>query len=150
MLHNPLTLADIGCGAGFPSLVLALAFPSWKIFAIDSAGKKTRFVESASQALQLKQITVVNRRSNELNHLAEYRKRFDIVTARAVAESPRLYRDNRDFPMEKGCFIFYKTPEQAAEELPELQKSAKKRHWSISENFQLPGNAGCRCFVIGK
>ena len=43
-----LRVGDIGCGAGFPSLVLAMAYPNWEISAIDSVGKKTAFVERAS------------------------------------------------------------------------------------------------------
>ena len=48
-----LRIADLGCGAGFPSLILALAFPHWHITSIDSTGKKINFVRSAAEKLGL-------------------------------------------------------------------------------------------------
>ena len=62
-----LKVADIGCGAGFPSLVLAMAFPNLKVTPIDSTGKKAAFVDHTAQALGLRNVNVVNGRSCELN-----------------------------------------------------------------------------------
>ena len=84
----------------------------------------------------------------ELNRKAEFQQRFDIVTARAVAPSPKLYRETDKFPVKNGAWIFYKTPGQAAEELPELQKM-KNICWEISQELPLPGDAGVRLFVKG-
>ena len=144
-----LKIADIGCGAGFPSLILALAFPHWQITAIDSIGKKITFVKLAAEKLMLNNLTAIHGRSTELNHRKEFQKKFDIVTARAVAPSPKIYREASKLIKKEGRFIFYKTPQQAAEE-SELLEKIKEVKWSNSPVFTLPGNAGERLFTTGK
>lgn len=143
-------VADIGCGAGFPTLVLALAFPNLRLTAIDSTGKKTAFVERAAKELGLPNVQAVHGRSNELNRRPEFRRRFDVVTARAVAAAPIIYLDACDFVKRKtGKFILYKTPQQAAEDLPALEVACRKFpvKWRSTEVFDLPENAGQRLFL---
>ena len=149
LVGRNLKIADIGCGAGFPSLILALAFPHWQITAIDSIGKKINFVKLAAETLQLTNLTAIQGRAVELNRKAEFQHKFDIVTARAVAPSPKIYRETDKFTKRSGKWIFYKTPGQAAEELPELQKS-KLIRWEVSPEIALPGDAGTRLFVTGQ
>ena len=143
-------LADIGCGAGFPSLVLAMAFPNLRITAIDSTGKKTAFVERAAAELGLRNIRVVHGRSNELNRRPQFRHQFDVVTARAVAAAPIIYLDACDFTKRKnGRFILYKTPQQAEKDLPALAIACRKAPvvWQTTEVFELPEGAGQRLFL---
>jgi 16S rRNA (guanine527-N7)-methyltransferase len=144
-----LELADIGCGAGFPSLVLSAAFPSLKITAIDSIGKKTAFVESAGVSLQLGNLQVITGRSKELNRKIEFTERFDVVTARAVSDLRTLVREAKRFVKPEGRFIFFKTPEQADSELPLIIKDTAKNglKWQSTEVFTLPGDSGKRLFV---
>lgn len=148
LIDRELKIADIGCGAGFPSLILALAFPHWQITAIDSIGKKVNFVRQAAEKLGLTNLTAIQGRAVELNRKAEFQKKFDLVTARAVAPSPKLFRETDKFPVKNGAWIFYKTPGQAAEELPELQKM-NNICWEVSPEISLPGDAGTRLFVKG-
>ena len=61
---------------------------------------------------------VVTGRSCELNRKGEFKSRFDVVTARAVAPAPVIWKDAGNFTNRHGRFILYKTPEQAAEDLP--------------------------------
>lgn len=143
-------IADIGCGAGFPSLVLAMAFPNLRITAIDSTGKKTAFVERAAAELGLRNVLVVHGRSNELNRKPQFRHQFDVVTARAVAAAPIIYLDACDFIKRKtGKFILYKTPQQAEEDLPALEIACRKFPvvWRTTREFELPGGAGQRLFL---
>jgi 16S rRNA (guanine527-N7)-methyltransferase len=149
LAEQSLELADVGCGAGFPSLVLATAFPNLKVTAIDSIGKKTAFVESAGKALGLQNLEVVNGRSKELNRKDEFIERFDIVTARAVSDLRTLFREAKRFVKPDGQFIFFKTPEQADSELPQISKDTAKNglNWERTEVFVLPGDSGKRLFV---
>jgi 16S rRNA (guanine527-N7)-methyltransferase len=142
-------IADIGCGAGFPSLVLALGFPRLLITAIDSTGKKTAFVAQAAAALELANLRVVTGRSRELNLKPEYKYRFDIVTARAVADLATICADARNFVRRGGCFMLYKTPEQVKTELADREELAEKLQldFRLSDVFELPENAGSRQFV---
>lgn len=137
-------VADLGCGAGFPSLILALAYPELRITAIDSTQKKLRFVESAAQALGLDNLKTVHGRIEELNRKPEFRHQFDFVVARAVAESPLLAKAASGFPAKGGRFVFYKTPGQAAGELPVL-----KGKWQMSPELELPG-CGPRVMVFSE
>ena len=150
LLEKNLRIADLGCGAGFPSLILALAFPHWQITSIDSTGKKINFVRSAAEKLGLSNLTAVHGRVNELNRKPEFQFKFDIVTARAVATAPSLARDASNFPAKNGSFILYKTPGQAEEDMPILLKDFKNFSWQTTEPYQLPGDAGTRLFVTGK
>jgi len=144
-----LALADIGCGAGFPSLVLAAAFDNLRITAIDSIGKKTAFVESAARELGLDNLEVITGRSKELNRKPEYIERFDIVTARAVSDLRTLFKEAKKFIKADGQFIFFKTPEQAALELPQVAKDSQKYSldWNQTDIFSLPCDSGKRLFV---
>jgi 16S rRNA (guanine527-N7)-methyltransferase len=148
LLTGKFRIADIGCGAGFPSLILALAAPQLEITAIDSIGKKVAFVARAAELLGLNNLLTIHGRAVELNRKADFRNQFDIVTARAVAPSPKIYGETKNFPRKNGRFIFYKTPSQAAEEMPELLR-LKNIQWQQSKVFELPENTGSRCFVIG-
>ncbi|MBR7105045.1 MAG: 16S rRNA (guanine(527)-N(7))-methyltransferase RsmG [Lentisphaeria bacterium] len=149
LMEKNLRLADLGCGAGFPSLILALAFPHWQITAIDSTGKKVNFVRSAAEHLGLNNLTAVHGRVNELNRKKEFQSSFDVVTARAVAASDSLARDAFAFPAPDGRFIFYKTPGQAEEEMPRLPKAVKGFVWHTTASYELPQEAGTRLFVTG-
>ena len=136
-------IADLGCGGGFPTLVLALAFPHLHITGIDSTGKKVRFVQEAAEKLELTNVSVIHARVEELNRKKEFARRFDIVTARAVAQGRILAKYASNMPSCNGAFIFYKTPQQAAEDLETLP-------WQITEEYELPLEMGTRVFLYHK
>jgi 16S rRNA (guanine527-N7)-methyltransferase len=76
------SLADIGAGAGVPSLVLAAARPELQVFAVESVQKKAAFITQTAQAMSLDNVEVVPLRAEEW---AEGHEEMDVVTARAVA-----------------------------------------------------------------
>lgn len=78
------TMLDIGSGAGFPAVPMAVIFPELRITALDATGKKTEFIRMVGQKLGLNNLSVVNSRAEEYTASAG-RERFDYVTARAVA-----------------------------------------------------------------
>ena len=80
---------DLGCGAGFPSVPLAIARPDLTVFALDSTAKKIAFVNDAASSLGLNNLTAISGRAED----AAVMKRlglFDVVTSRAVAALPVL------------------------------------------------------------
>ena len=79
-------VADIGCGAGFPTLPMAILRDDISITAIDSTAKRIEYVRSARELLGLKNVTAVSMRAEDGGRNPEYREKFDIATARAVAE----------------------------------------------------------------
>lgn len=78
-------LADIGCGGGFPSLVIAILREDVSILGVDSVAKKVKYVDETANYLGLSNVSVSSRRAEELGQDPDYREKFDIVTARAVA-----------------------------------------------------------------
>lgn len=79
------TVADIGCGGGFPTFPLAILRPDLRITAIDSTGKKIRYVEETAHLLGLDGIRAVTARAEELGKDKNCREAFDTVVSRAVA-----------------------------------------------------------------
>jgi 16S rRNA (guanine527-N7)-methyltransferase len=87
---TPLRLLDIGSGAGFPGLALAIAFPAWHMTSVEATVKKVRFQQAVIAALDLANAEATAGRAEELAHTQRYRGQFDVVTARALAALPAL------------------------------------------------------------
>lgn len=80
-----LRLIDIGCGAGFPGIVLAIALPYLELTLVDSVGKKIRFLQSFIESAGLdERVRALAQRAEELGHQRQYRAQYDAATARAV------------------------------------------------------------------
>ena len=148
LAESALRVADIGCGAGFPSLVLAAAFPQLRVTAIDSTHKKIDFVAAAARELGLDNLSPVAGRAVELARRAPFAGAFDVVTARAVATAEKLSREGRGMLAPGGRFILYKTPGQA-DELQTL-RGDRGMKWRATDEFELPAGAGTRLFLVGE
>ena len=85
-LSKGATVVDVGCGAGFPTLPLAIVRPDLKITAMDSTAKRVGYVADTAAALGLGNVTAVVMRAEDAGKAPEYREKFDFATARAVAE----------------------------------------------------------------
>ncbi len=85
-LPKKCNIADVGCGAGFPTLPVAILRDDVKITAIDSTEKRVRYVAETAGMLGLSNVVAVTMRAEDGGKSPEYREKFDVVTARAVAE----------------------------------------------------------------
>jgi len=145
-------LGDLGCGAGFPSLILAAAFPRLRVTAIDSTLKKVEFVKRAATLLGLRNLSTIHGRANELGRQKLWKRRFSVVTARAVSGLPTIIRESEGILSDAGIVAVYRTPKQADEELQALESSKEiSGDWDIAptEPFELPdGDAGERLFLL--
>jgi 16S rRNA (guanine527-N7)-methyltransferase len=87
-------IADVGAGAGFPGLVLAVALPTARVDLIESAGRKAAVIDRLIQAAKVKNARSVVARAEEWARLPASlgggREAYDAVTARAVAALPVL------------------------------------------------------------
>lgn len=81
---QPLRLIDIGTGAGFPGVPLAIACPDWQVTLLDSTRKKITFLERLTAELKLPLQTLVER-AEQVGHLPQHRATYDLATVRAVA-----------------------------------------------------------------
>jgi 16S rRNA (guanine527-N7)-methyltransferase len=145
-----LRILDLGCGAGFPSIILAMVLKNSNVFAVDSTKKKCTFVQKVKEELNLSNLTVITARGRELAAKKEYKHFFDIYTARAVAEGQKLFKEVKTAVKNNGQMLFYKTPSAAESEIKPLKNISSEFKWTISPSFELPENMGKRCFLYGK
>lgn len=108
-------LLDLGSGAGFPGVPLAVAAPGCRVFLLEAVRKKCFFLEEAVKRLGLKNTTVVCGRAEEYGRLDRYREQFGWVVARGVAALRELVEYALPFVAVGGCFVAYKGPQAAAE-----------------------------------
>lgn len=78
------SLCDIGCGGGFPSLVIGILRGDVSVLGVDSVTKKVKYVKDSASLLSLDNVSVSNARAEEMGQDNKYRQAFDVVTARAV------------------------------------------------------------------
>ncbi len=84
-------IADVGTGAGFPGVVLAVLRPDLRITLLDSLNKRLVFLDDALKTLGLREnITLVHARAEDAGRQPSERENYDIVVARAVAQLPTL------------------------------------------------------------
>jgi 16S rRNA (guanine527-N7)-methyltransferase len=115
---SSIPLVDVGSGAGFPALVLAIAVPELHVTLIEASGKKSRFLREASQGLCLtNRVTVCTTRAEELGHDRGYRERYRIATARAVGTFDLCAELVMPFLAINGVFLAQKSKAQEEAEL---------------------------------
>ena len=85
-LKKGAVVIDVGCGAGFPSLPLAIVRPDLKITAMDSTAKRVNYVAETARMLGLDNLTAVTMRAEDGGKNPDFREKYDYATARAVAE----------------------------------------------------------------
>ena len=107
-LKESARIIDVGCGAGFPSLPLAIFRPDIKITALDGTAKRIEYVKSAVEKLDLGNITAIAGRAEDYANDKNFREKFDYATARAVAALPVLSELCIPFVKKDGYFIAMK------------------------------------------
>ena len=132
-------IADVGTGAGFPGLPLAVVNPSRHFTLIDSSGKKVRFVAHAARTLGLTNVTEVQARAESL-HPPEP---FDTVTARALAPLPELLAQVAPLsgPATRVLAMKGRWPEEELEKLPAGWRLVESRE------IKVPGLGAERCVL---
>ncbi len=116
------SLIDIGCGAGFPSLPLAILRPDIRILAMDATAKRVAYVAGCAELLSLSNVETVSGRAEEMGNDKKYRERFDYATARAVANMRVLSELALPFVKVGGALIAMKG-RNAQDELAQAKKA---------------------------
>lgn len=128
------SVIDIGTGGGFPGIPLAILFPKVQFTLVDSIGKKIRAVQDVAAILDLKNVTAINSRTEEMGQT------FDIAVARAVAPMIKLWDWMDGQWKNKPLFYLLKggdLSQEMSDLLNERGKIAIQQH-SISEKFDEP------------
>jgi 16S rRNA (guanine527-N7)-methyltransferase len=102
------TLIDVGTGAGFPGIPLKIVKPDIDIVLLDSLEKRIGFLDAVTSELNLKAIKAVHMRAEDAGKYPEFREKFDVVTARAVAALPILLEYCLPLVRMGGIFIAMK------------------------------------------
>ena len=133
------SLIDVGTGAGFPGIPIKIMFPHIKVTLLDSLNKRLKFLNDVIDKLELKDISTIHGRAEDLGHKSEYRENYDLCVSRAVANLSTLSEYCIPFIKVNGIFASYKASE-SNEETNEAKKAINVLGAKIEkeETFELP------------
>ena len=139
------TLLDFGTGAGFPGMVLKIMYPNLKVTLVDSLQKRINFLDIVIKELDLKDITTIHERVENLKN-----SNYDVITTRAVANLEKLLVYTHDIIDNNTKFIPLKA--NVDEEINQAEKILKKYNLFIEkkENFYLPKENSIRNILVIK
>jgi 16S rRNA (guanine527-N7)-methyltransferase len=142
------TLADIGSGAGFPSIPLKIMFPHLKVTIVDSLNKRIKFLDQLIEKLDLTDVNCVHGRAEDVSRIPAFRDQFDLVTARAVAKLSVLNELCLPFVKRGGFFVAMKGS-AVNDEMVEAVHSLKELKGQIvnCQRFELPIDQSVRHLI---
>ena len=138
------TLIDVGCGAGFPGVPLAIACPEAKITLLDSPGKRVKWLEETLPQLGI-EAECVTARAEEA--VAQRRETYDFATSRAVARLNILLELTAPYVKVGGAVLAMKGA-AAKEELNECAGAIKKLGLQLEEVREFPVDGASHAVII--
>ena len=138
-IKNKNSLVDVGTGAGFPGIPIKIVLPEIKVILIDSLNKRITFLNEVISQLDLKYIEAVHSRVEDFARNKEYRDKFDVATARAVAQLPIILEYLIPLTKVKGNIICMKG-NKIDEEIKKSKKAISVLGGNLEkiDNFYLP------------
>lgn len=130
---NQKTILDVGCGGGFPSVILAICFPEIKIIANDSRIKKINFIKEIKEKLNLDNLEILYARIEEVKPL-----NIDLIVSRAVGKMIDVWDLSKHHLNKNGKFLIYKA-KLSQEEIAAFKNKYKKANFEIIP-YKLPLN----------
>ena len=148
MIPENALVADVGAGAGFPSMPLKILREDLSFVLFESTGKKCEFLETVIKELSLSNVEIKKLRAEEAGRSQEYREKFDCCLARAVARMNTLAEYCLPLVKEGGRFLAYKG--DAEEELVEAERAICILGGKTEkiQSFSLPEDMGKRQIVL--
>ncbi len=120
---------DVGTGAGFPGMVLAILRPDLQVTLLDSLQKRVDFLVDLAEYLGIDNVRCVHARAEDAAKMTEYREKFDFVTARAVAALPVLLEYCLPFVKLGGMFCAMKGSSESG-------RDVENAAWTLGGSFQ--------------
>ena len=145
---NNKKIFDVGTGAGFPGIPLAIILENTEFTLMDSLNKRINFLNDVIELCELNNVTTIHSRAEDLGRNVEYREKFDICVSRAVANLSTLLEYCIPFVKVGGSFISYKSGD-VDEEIVASKSSQDKLSCIIDKkiSFTLNGTDMSRSFV---
>lgn len=125
-------IVDVGCGGGFPSVVLSVFFPDKKIYAVDSVSKKINFINLIKSELELYNLFPLLTRVEDYPPLGA-----DIITNRAVGKIKDIWKYSKKHLNSGGYFISYKAKTADDEALDAMKGCIELKDKKIID-YELP------------
>jgi 16S rRNA (guanine527-N7)-methyltransferase len=141
-LNTARRVADVGAGAGFPGLALAVALPGAEVDLVESVGRKCAFMQRAIDEAGIANATVLNTRSEDLA-AAEGRESYDIVTARAVGRLSTLAELASPLLKPNGVLIAWKGKRDEEEEA-QLDRASESLAMHPEQILDVGAHAGSK------
>ncbi|MBR2247727.1 MAG: 16S rRNA (guanine(527)-N(7))-methyltransferase RsmG [Bacilli bacterium] len=138
------TLCDVGTGAGFPGIVLKIVYPNLKVTLIDSLLKRVKYLNEIIKNLELTEIEAIHTRGED------HKEKYDVVTARAVANIEKLLTYTMHLVKDNGIFIAMKGDIDKELTKEVLFKINKKYKIEKLKKFLLPKENSLRSLVVIK
>jgi len=137
MSSAPISLLDVGSGAGLPGVVIAITFPDIQVTCLDAVAKKVAFIQQVAATLKLSNLTGLHARIETVT------RPFDIISSRAFSSLADFVNGSYKALATDGVWMAMKgkTPEQELAALPEIAKAFHV------EQLQVPGLDAQRCLV---
>ena len=128
-------IIDVGTGAGFPGLVIAIYFDGKvNITLLDALNKRLLFLQDVVEKLGLKNINIVHGRAEEMAQKDEYREVYDVVVSRAVANLGVLLEYDTPYIKVNGKCLFMKG-DKLQEELKDAKKAIEVLNCKVTNNY---------------
>jgi 16S rRNA (guanine527-N7)-methyltransferase len=122
-------LLDIGTGAGFPGLILAMGLPETKVTLVEPLAKRASFLQFVKADLGLDNVRVIQKRVQDIPH-----EIFELVTSRAVTNTDMLLSLSENFRDENSKLLFYKGERvynEISSEIKHKVIKTKNRHYLL-------------------
>ena len=143
------SVCDLGTGAGFPGIPMAIAYPDLQFTLIDSLNKRIKFLQEVVDALGLTNVTLVHGRAEEAGRNKLYREQYDLVVSRAVANISTLSEYCLPLVKVGGYFISFKSGD-IEDEIKQSGKAISKLGGKLQKPllFNLPDTNISRSFLV--
>lgn len=143
------SVCDLGTGAGFPGIPMAIAYPDLQFSLIDSLNKRIKFLQEVVDALGLTNVTLVHGRAEEAGRNKLYREQYDLVVSRAVANISTLSEYCLPLVKVGGYFISFKSGD-IEDEIKQSGKAISKLGGKLQKPvlFNLPDTNISRSFLV--
>ena len=131
-LDGKKTVIDVGTGAGFPGIPMAIQNPELEVTLLDSLNKRIKFLNKVAEETELKNVTTYHGRAEEFARKKEFRDAFDVSVSRAVANMSTLAEYTLSYVKPGGVMIAMKGSDYK-EELKEAENAIKILGGEIKE-----------------